>query len=243
MAVRRAIKGLLRRAGVDARRHDPWASLAARRAILLEDGGYGLVLDVGANSGQYGRELRAHGFRGEIVSFEPGRHAFQLLERTSSGDDSWSCRRLALGETSGRRSINIASNEGASSSFLTLTETHASSAPSVTFETREDVEVATLDEVASELLRDAAPVWLKLDVQGYELPVLTGAEATLPRIAALEVEVSLVELYQGQALFDELLRFIRDAGFRTADVSPEFVHPQTGRMLQANVIALRPAMP
>lgn len=243
MAVRGAIKGLLRRAGVDARRHDPWASLAARRARLLDEGGYGLVLEVGANSGQYGRELRAHGPRGEIVSFEPGRRAFELLERMAAGDDRWDCRRLALGESSGRRSINIASNEGASSSFMTLTETHASSAPAVTFETREDVEVATLDDVASEALRDAAPVWLKLDVQGFELPVLTGAEATLPRIAALEVEVSLVELYRGQALFDEMLRFIREAGFRTADVSPEFVHPQTGRMLQANVIALRPAMP
>ncbi|MHB1243672.1 MAG: FkbM family methyltransferase, partial [Gaiellaceae bacterium] len=65
MAVRGAIKGLLRRAGVDARRHDPWASLAARRARLLDEGGYGLVLEVGANSGQYGRELRAHGPRGE----------------------------------------------------------------------------------------------------------------------------------------------------------------------------------
>jgi len=243
MAVRRAIKGLLRRAGVDARRLDPWASLAARRARLLDEGGYGLVLDVGANSGQYERELRAHGYRGEIVSFEPGRRAFELLERESAGDGRWSCRQLALGESSGRRSINIASNDGASSSFLTLTETHGSSAPSVTFEAREDVEVATLDNVASELLRDAAPAWLKLDVQGYELHVLTGAEATLPRIAALEVEVSLVELYRGQALFDEMLGFIRDAGFRTADVSPEFVHPQTGRMLQANVIVLRPAMP
>jgi len=243
MAVRRAIKDLLRRVGVDARRHDPWASLAARRARLLEEGGYGLVLDVGANSGQYGREIRAHGYRGEIVSFEPGRRAFDLLERVSAGDDQWSCRQLALGESSGGRSINIASNEGASSSFLTLTETHRSSAPAVTYETREDVEVATLDELASEVLRDAAPVWLKLDVQGYELHVLTGAEATLPRLAALEVEVSLVQLYREQALFDEMLRFIRAAGFRTADVSPEFVHPQTGRMLQANVIALRPAMP
>lgn len=221
------------------RRHDPWASPASRRARLLAEGGFGLVLDVGANAGQFGRELRQNGYRKTIVSFEPLSAAYARLEEAASGDPDWQCKQLALGETSGPRPLNVATNEGASSSFLPMADELGSSAPSVTYEGVETVEVTTLDELAPDLFTGDEPVWLKLDVQGYELRVLEGATRTLPRLDAVELELSLVELYKGQPLFDEVLRVLQDAGFRTADVSPEFVHPATGRMLQANLVALR----
>jgi FkbM family methyltransferase len=242
--LKRAAKGLARRAGADVRRHDPWATSGARRRRLLGDGGFGLVLDVGANAGQFGRELRENGYRSAIVSFEPLSVAYERLEEAASGDPEWHCRRLALGETGGRRPLNVATNEGASSSFLPLNEAFGSSAPSVAYAGAETVEVATLDELAGELFTGAERIWLKLDVQGYELRVLEGATSALPRIDAVEIELSFVELYTGQSLFDEVIRVLQDAGFRTVDVSPEFVHPTTGRMLQVNVVALRaPAEP
>lgn len=99
--------------------------------------------------------------------------------------------------------------------------------------------MASLDELAPELLRADGAVWLKLDVQGYELHVLRGATRALPRVDALELELSLVELYEGQPFFDEVLRFVQDAGFRTVDVEPEFVNPMTGEMLQLNLVTMR----
>jgi hypothetical protein len=120
-----------------------------------------------------------------------------------------------------------------------LTRAHESSAPLVGYAATETVEMVPLDELAGDLLPAVGRVWLKLDVQGYELRVLEGASRSLSRIDALELELSLVELYAGQPLFDEVLRFVQEAGFQTADVSPEFVHPATGQMLQANLVALR----
>jgi FkbM family methyltransferase len=234
------IVGLARRAGVDVRRHDPWGSLAARRQRWLLAEEIELVLDAGANSGQYGAELREHGYRGAIVSFEPGAAAYQGLERAAAADPLWRCRRVGLGERAGRLALNVASNEGASSSFLSFGEAHFASAPLVTYAGTETVDVSTLDELAGEGLFPQGRTWLKLDVQGYELHVLEGARHTLPRIHALELELSLVGLYDGQPLFDQLLRFVQEAGFRTVDVAPEFVDPRTGRMLQVNLLAIRP---
>lgn len=241
-SIARAVKNLARRAGVDVRRHDPWSSPAARRSRLLQACGFTLVLDVGANSGQYGRELRQRGYASDIVSFEPGTTAFSRLEQAAAGDPRWRCLRLALGETRGSRPLNIATNEGASSSLLALTPAQESAAPLVVYAGAETVEMATLDDLAGDLLPAAGRVWLKLDAQGYELRILEGASQTLSRIDALELEVSLVELYSGQPLFDEVLRFVQEAGFQTTDVAPEFVHPHTGRMLQANLFALRPGV-
>jgi FkbM family methyltransferase len=241
-SIGRVVKNLARRAGLDVRRHDPWSSPAARRTRLLAGNDFVLVLDVGANSGQYGRELRQRGYVNDIVSFEPGADAFSRLEHATAGDARWRCLRLALGETRGTRHLNIATNEGASSSFLALTRTHQTSAPLVGYAGTETVEMATLDDLAGDLLPAAGRVWLKLDAQGYELRILEGASQALSRIDALELEASLVELYAGQPLFDEVLRFVQEAGFQTADISPEFVHPVTGRMLQANLVVLRPGL-
>jgi FkbM family methyltransferase len=238
----RAVKNVARRAGLDVRRHDPWSAPAARRTRLLASNDFALVLDVGANGGQYGRELRARGYAGDIVSFEPGSNAYARLEQTAADDSRWRCLRVALGETRGTKSLNVATNEGASSSFLALTEAHGTSAPLVGYMGTETVEMVSLDELADELLPPAGHVWLKVDVQGYELHVLQGAARNLARIDSLELEVSLVELYEGQPLFDEVLRFVQEAGFRTVDVSPEFLHPATGQMLQANLIAVRPRL-
>ena len=49
------------------------------------------VFDVGANAGQYGLFLRALGYKGYIISFEPVSAVFKLLKKNSENDDKWLC--------------------------------------------------------------------------------------------------------------------------------------------------------
>src|SRR5262245_19414364 len=65
------------------------------------------VLDVGANVGDYGRELRRLGYRGRIVSFEPVAAAFAALRTRSLTDRDWRAHRLALGSRNGTATIHL----------------------------------------------------------------------------------------------------------------------------------------
>lgn len=64
-------------------------------------------------------------------------------------------------------------------------------------------------------------VLLKLDVQGYELEVLAGAERLLERVDAIIVETSLHRFQQNIPLTHEVIRLL-DLGFRLYDVADEF---------------------
>jgi hypothetical protein len=75
-------------------------------------------------------------------------------------------------------------------------------------------------------------LFLKIDTQGYEDRVLRGAETLLKRTRGLQLELSLVPLYAGQRQFDELLPELQAAGFELWNMTPAFVDPVHGRLLQ-----------
>jgi FkbM family methyltransferase len=224
-------KELARRLGVEVSRYRP---LAARVVTRLNEGDVPLVIDVGASLGQYAAELRKHGYRGDIISFEPVQQAFAELTAAAAGDDRWTCHRIALGAVTEEARINVASNL-ASSSLLEMEAGHRSAAPWVSFVGSEPVGVARLDEV----LDDDRPCLLKLDVQGYEDRVLDGAPSTLARAVLLQCELSTAELYAGQAPFRALIDRLDDAGLEFVDLDPFFHDRADGRVLQVDALFAR----
>ena len=87
----------------------------------------------------------------------------------------------------------------------------------------EQCRVAAVREVPTTTLDDAlagaTADYLKIDVQGAELDVLRGAEATLADTLALHVEVEFAPLYRAQPLFDAVFRFLVDRGFELFDLT------------------------
>ena len=120
-------KRALRKFGFDIRRY-PQRDYELTLKTLIDQRGIELVVDVGANTGQFCQSLRAVEHRGDMVSFEPMQVAFAELE-TNSGDDArWQVRKLALGGTAGELEINIAANSY-SSSLLPMEQAHLDAAP------------------------------------------------------------------------------------------------------------------
>src|SRR5215472_6069643 len=85
-----------------------------RRAILMQRRSIDVVLDVGANKGQFGKQLRGLGYRGRIISFEPLSDAFSALSQTASGDPMWTCHNFALGDLASSATINVSANSHSS---------------------------------------------------------------------------------------------------------------------------------
>lgn len=105
---------------------------------IIKEGKVTLLLDGGANEGQYATRIRRDGYSGRILSLEPGTRAFSKLEFNSNGDPLWNVEQLALGSSKEILTLHLSSNDGMSSS-LKSPERHLTEFPSVSFFGTEDV--------------------------------------------------------------------------------------------------------
>jgi FkbM family methyltransferase len=209
-------------------------TLAGVREAMLRSAEVDLVIDVGAHQGEYGGSLRAAGYRGEILSFEPVAEHFQQLLAASAGDESWHCLNQAGGARSETAAINVSANDGHSSSLLGMTEVHERAAPGSHFERTQAIEVIAVDEALRERAASPRAAYLKADTQGYEHEVLAGAGEALQHCLAVELELSLTPIYEDQLLLGEMIELMRGKGFRPTHLEPEFVDPGSGELLCVN---------
>lgn len=219
--------------GLDVRRYIPARSEAARLGRLLQYYRVDLVVDVGANTGQFAEYLRLVGYRGKIVSFEPLSVAYTQLERLSKRDSMMVCApRMALGEYDGEVIINIAANHD-SSSILQVLESHSQQASCVGCET---VPIRKLDTILDEYLAGSVRPFLKIDVQGYEQKVLSGAIQSLQKFVGIQLELSLTPVYEGEHGFKEMLKYVEQCGFVLHDLYPCYSDDVTGRTYQVDAL-------
>jgi FkbM family methyltransferase len=206
----------------------------------LESRRVDVVLDVGANSGQFATGLRQADFDGRIVSFEPLSVPFSVLERVAAADARWDCRRCALGDCDGTVSMNVARNGGQSSSLLPMLKTHEDVLPHAGFIGTEDVTIRRLDSVAPEVLGPDDVGFLKLDVQGFEEQVIAGGQTTVSdRCVGVQIELSFAPLYEGGMLAQQAFDLLHRLGFTLKGYVPFFVDVRSGRVLQADGVFFR----
>lgn len=215
-----------------------WRTLAYRREQLLKSVPITLVLDVGANEGQYARQLRSSRYAGRIVSFEPSREAYRKLAESCESDPNRSATNCALGEKDARVEMYLTANS-VSSSLLPLAKNGYNDYPSLAVSSLETVAVHTLDAMFDRLVSKGDRVLLKIDAQGYEKSILLGASCSLPSIDAIEVELSLQELYSGQALLPDIMAFLGKEGFICTWLERCYADPRTGDLLQVDALFRR----
>lgn len=233
------IKFFFKKVGFEVKRYSIAQNQTARMMKILEDFKINLVFDVGANSGQFGKELRNLGFEGEIISFEPLLDAYNSLTILSKNDSLWNpAMRTAIGEFDGEIEINVAGNS-ASSSILEMMDSHIKAAPATARIGIEKVSIRKLDTLSPEYITENARLFIKIDTQGYEDKVIDGGIGTISKAKVLQVELSLIELYAGQKLMVEMIEKIKKMGFQLWGVEPAFVDSNTGRMLQVDAIFCR----
>lgn len=233
------IKRALRNIGFELQRFDPDGSFAKRRQQLLESERVDLVIDVGAHAGEYAGSLRHGGYANRILSFEPQAQMFERLRGASSADPLWDCRNQAVGASPGSTTLHVSGNEGFSSSIRPMATIHEEAEPGSSYVDSETVTVVTLDEAIAETPEGSDRLMLKADTQGHESEVLAGAGATLNRCRLVELELVLVELYEGQALFAELVDQMLDRGFLLTDIESGFRDPRTSQLLQVDGLFIR----
>ena len=213
---------------------DPYANRLTRS---LSSHGLDTVLDVGANVGQYSALLRSAGYRGRIISFEPLADAYARLSHRASRDSGWTAVNSAVGSEPGELEINVSANSF-SSSILPMSEAHLTADPHSAYVSTQKVPVTTVKDLVAEHGVDPTCTLLKVDTQGYEGEVLAGAGGLLGQFGALQLELSFVELYDGQKLYEELTSHVQSLGFTLWSIDPGISAPD-GRLLQCDGLFLR----
>jgi FkbM family methyltransferase len=228
------IKNSAKHLGLSISRFPPSDNPPRMRKILMDEFQIDLVLDVGANEGQYAREIREFGYNGRLVSFEPLSAAFEKLKPQAEREAMWEIHNVGLGSEAGESKLYV---DSVFSSLLPLNQSHPTPElwPS-RMDKVETIRVATLDGLSDGIFRGGENCWLKIDVQGFELKVLEGARQTLGKVRAIEVEVSLSELYTGQAMMLDVLNFLKGYGFDAINLRPCFGDMPRARTLQLDLI-------
>ena len=89
-------------------------------------------------------------------------------------------------------------------------------------------------------MEGSSTIFLKIDVQGFEQEVLKGAQHMLDIAKGVEMEISLVPLYENQTwLLPEIVEYMQKKGFQMTSIVPAFTDHKTGKVLQCNGIFFR----
>ena len=190
------------------------------------------VLDVGANQGEFARYSADCFPNAAIHCFEPLPVCQPLLQAVAARYSQIKIHPVALGEKNG--TVEMFENDFApSSSLLPMQDRHRELWPKTIGTKKIQVTMETLDGIAAKSPL-ASPIFLKLDVQGFEMSVLRGATQVLRQTAVAMMEVLFEPLYEGQADFRELLNFMAERGFRFVEFADERRLPPVGKMVYAD---------
>ena len=197
-----------------------------------------IVLDVGANKGQYHDFLRQDvGFKGRIISFEPVAKYANLLRARLGEDDGWMVNHFALGSEAGEAEINVTQSPGLNSFLAARTDIVEGYWKDDAIVGVEKVQIRTLDEVLVEMGIDCAQagVYLKLDTQGFDLEVIKGGRAAMAHIRALQSEASVRPIYQGMPTYTETISALSDNGFELSGMFP-VTHDKSLRLIELDFV-------
>lgn len=200
-----------------------------------------LVLDVGANEGQFGTQLRTLGYCGEIHSFEPVAATYKALAAAAKNDLHWHTHPYALGGKEEDRRINISKNP-AYASFLssnTMSQNYLGS--TIQHKHTEIVTISTLDQIfrSNPTVSSANRIFLKMDTQGFDLEVIRGAANSIEQITGIQTEIAFSPLYEQAPDHIAAFQTYQALGFNVSGIYPTHENVNTLNLLEAECFLVR----
>lgn len=206
-----------------------------RRLKIIDNCHINILLDIGANTGQYSRKMRNLGFNNKIVSFEPLKNAFEILKQAALHDKNWIVNNYALGEEDSVGIINV-SKKSDCSSILDMLPDHLESASGLEYVAQQEITIKKLDTIFNSFVSKSDKVMIKIDTQGYEKNVIDGALESLNRIMIIQLEMSIVPMYENEMLFIEMIEYLKCKGFQLYSLENGHFNRDTGQLLQVDGI-------
>jgi FkbM family methyltransferase len=203
------------------------------RALRVQGLRPGLVIDGGANVGQFARAAAETFPDARVVSFEPLPEIAEQFRANLGSEPRVRLIESALGSSSGTLSFGRNPYSLASSALPVVAGDALVKAHVETI----TVPVTTLDEALEDIAIPPEAL-LKLDLQGFEAEALRGADQTLRSVSHVLLEIALRPSYEGEPTFEALLDQLRPYGFRF--LRPvEILRDPSGEIVQMDALFAR----
>jgi FkbM family methyltransferase len=221
-----------------------WSALRVGAAASIEHldvmrslGNLNTVIDVGANLGQFALLSRRVFPNATIHSFEPMPEIADRFQQALSREPRVHLHQHALGDLSGASEIYVTKHHDSSSLLKPKLQTEVYPGGEVV--NKIEISMARLEDVL-ESSDIKSPALLKIDVQGYEFEVLLGCRTRLQCFDWIFCELSFRELYEGQKLAPEVIRWLHSEGFEIEGVYVgDLTYDDEGRAIQADFLFRR----
>lgn len=188
-----------------------------------------IAFDVGANVGDYAKDIKQFNQNSEIHCFEPDKRAFKNLSKIPGIN----ANNFALGEENVKKILYLNTKSSHNSFFQIENEIG-----------REAVEIKTLDSYVNQ--NNIAHIdYLKIDTEGYEYKVLLGAKNTIARkmIKYIQFEFSGANV-SARVFLKDFIDLLEPAGYtlfriRAKDIYQIVWSPDMERFTLTNYVAIR----
>lgn len=174
------------------------------------------IFDVGANSGEFALLARAAFPTARLVCFEPHPEAFASLNNTMRKDKHFQSFQIALGENDERGLMHLDPFSPNSSFFRRSSK----SIP-------QQLQIQKLDSYVAMITIEDRTI-LKLDVEGYELAILKGAEKFITQTDYIYIECRTTDPIG--CTFSEIYAFLFQRGWEYQGAY-DSVYTKTGKLL------------
>jgi FkbM family methyltransferase len=182
-----------------------------------------IILDIGGGIGAAAKLFNQSFPENKILIFEPVTDNYNAIKARYSSFSNIEIIKYAVGNENSQKQINIA-NRITSSSILPLAVDSTSTIFNENYlgQTRvENIEIVRLDDF---LAKESTEIGImKIDVQGFEMDVLKGAEMTLKKTDIVILEANNHDGYVGSSKYYEIDNYLREHNFTLFDILPSIV--------------------
>ncbi len=204
-----------------------------RTAMLCKHMNITHVIDIGANTGQFGESLFDFGFMGKVISFEPVEAVWFELKKRAENNSNWIvAERCAIGAYDGEININV-SDDTVFSSILPIKDSYVAHNEKSKIIKQEPTPIYQLDTIIGKYIEnyENTRILLKIDTQGYEKEALEGAKNVFDKAYGLKIEIPLYAMYNDTGYtFYDIMEITKLNNFEPYSFNIEGVDLNTGRV-------------
>ena len=187
------------------------------------------IIDVGANRGDWTRLALSIFPDASVIMIEPQDEMQPYLSKLCSNVAGCHYVKAGAGRVAGELVQTIWPDLAGSSFLPEVDRGQLQSGKQRT------TQVVTIDSLLSETYPEFVPDLIKLDIQGFELEALSGAETTFGRTEVFIVETSLFGFLPRQPVTREVISFMFDRGYELYDITGYQRRPYDGALGQADL--------